>query len=153
MDTGDYNPHLKSTPLRNTMNLLFERNLRTDLEQLLIDYHPHPDIAFPDDFFEQFQFCWNSLVHYTTALCSAYDSQNGTKEEVPTDTCYPVALKESMEGMRQAVEGVEYFQADDPRADLLEPQLGYALRNLEMSLQRGAGHGHGIASIFTVEKP
>ena len=153
MDTGDYNPHLKSTPLRNTVNSLFERNLRTELEQLLIEYHPHPDIAFPDAFFEQFQSCWNALVHYTMALCSAYDSQNGTKEELPTETGHPVALKESMEGMRQAVEGVDYFQADNPRADLIEPQLGYALRNLEMSLQRGAGHGHGIASIFAVEKP
>jgi len=40
----------------------------------------------------------------------------------------------------------------DPRANVIEPQLGYALRGLEMELQRGAGNGHGLVGIFTVHK-
>ena len=32
------------------------------------------------------------------------------------------------------------------------PQLGYALRHLEMKLQRGLGCAHGLVGIFEVDK-
>jgi len=41
----------------------------------------------------------------------------------------------------------------DPRANVIEPQLGYALRRLELGLQRGMGTGHGLMGIFEVKKP
>jgi hypothetical protein len=40
----------------------------------------------------------------------------------------------------------------NPRASLIEPQLGYCLRELEMGLQKGLGCGHGLVAIFEVTK-
>jgi len=40
----------------------------------------------------------------------------------------------------------------DVRANIIEPHLGYALRELEMSLQRGMGCGHGLVAILEVEE-
>ena len=39
-----------------------------------------------------------------------------------------------------------------PRASLVEPQLGYCLRELEMGLQKGLGCGHGLVAIFEIIK-
>jgi hypothetical protein len=40
----------------------------------------------------------------------------------------------------------------NPRASLVEPQLGYCLREIEMGLQKGLGCGHGLVAIFEVVK-
>ena len=39
-----------------------------------------------------------------------------------------------------------------PTSSIIEPQLGYALRYLEMKLQRGLGCSHGLVGIFEVDK-
>ena len=36
----------------------------------------------------------------------------------------------------------------NPRADIIEPQLGYARRSLESGLQPGFGCGHGLLAIL-----
>jgi hypothetical protein len=41
----------------------------------------------------------------------------------------------------------------DPRANVIEPQLGYALRGLELTMQKGMGTGHGLVGVFEVKKP
>jgi len=38
----------------------------------------------------------------------------------------------------------------DSRANIIEPQLAYALRKLEMELQVGAGTGHGYVGILKI---
>ena len=50
---------------------------------------------------------------------------------------------------KEVFEVVDILQPDR----LIEPQLANALRELEMSLQKGNGNGHGLVGIFTVEKP
>jgi hypothetical protein len=40
----------------------------------------------------------------------------------------------------------------DARANIIEPSLGYALRELEMRLQRGIGCGHGLVAILELER-
>jgi hypothetical protein len=40
----------------------------------------------------------------------------------------------------------------DSRANIIEPQLAYALRRLEMELQSGAGTGHGLVGILKINK-
>jgi SAM-dependent methyltransferase len=155
MDTQDYNPHLR--PLRKAVNSLLERNIRTDPEQLLIDYIPHPDIRFTDLFFQQFQSCWNSLVRYTMGLCQEHDGRRpGPGAPSSTGEVYradaPRVLLKVLEHMKQVIQGIGHFNMEDARANVVEPQLAYALRELEMSLQRGAGNGHGIVGIFVVNK-
>ena len=149
MDTCDYNPYLK--PLRRAVNSLLERNVRTDLERLLMDYRPHSDVALPDRFFEQFQPCWNALVRHTMALCGG---RSGADTEIPSVAPRSVAaLKTARERMEGIVAQIDRVDLGDPRANVIEPQLGYALRGLEMALQQGAGNGHGLVGVFTVSKP
>ncbi|UCH93232.1 MAG: class I SAM-dependent methyltransferase [Candidatus Aminicenantes bacterium] len=143
MDTQDYNPHLK--PLRKAVNSLLERNVRTDPDRLLIDYVPHPGIRFPDPFFQQFQSCWNFLIRYTMALCQ---EQEGRRPGADA----PRVLLKMLDHMKQVIQGIGHFNMEDARANVVEPQLAYALRELEMSLQQGAGNGHGTVGIFVVNK-
>jgi len=151
MDTGDYNAHLK--PVRRYVNSLHEDNHRTALDHLLVDYRPRPGFALLNRFFEQLQTSWNTLVRYSIDLCQRYDESSGTIPglvEIPG--YYPEGLKRAMNDIRRVVEGSAWLRIGDPRANVIEPQLGYALRGLEMELQQGAGNGHGLVGIFTVRK-
>lgn len=157
MDTHDYNPRLK--PLRKAVNSLLERNVRTNPEQLLINYVSHPDIRLPNRFFERFQSCWNALVRYTIELCKAHDRKKSVPETLSTGETHladaadaPDALSKLLDHMKQVIKGIGHFNMEDARANVVEPQLAYALRELEMSLQQGAGNGHGIVGIFVVNK-
>jgi len=151
MDTGDYNRF--AAPLRRVCNSLHEDNLRTDLNQLLFDYHPHTDFPFLNHFFEKLQSCWNALIRFTIDLCQRFDPDQGTVVNPPEiRTTYPEPLKKAMLDMKRVVEGAGWFQMGDPRANVIEPQLGYALRGLEMNMQEGMGTGHGLVGIFEVKK-
>ena len=152
MDTADYNPHAQ--PLRQAVNSLHEANVRTDPSSLLVDYMPKPGFEFINDYFEHLQMCWNTLVLYVDELMQNYDVQERafTSEPPPIPASYPPALREMMERMRLVVEGVGWLGLGLPRENIIEPQLGYALRYLEMKLQQGLGCAHGLVGIFEVDK-
>ena len=57
-----------------------------------------------------------------------------------------------MERMKLVVEGVGWLGLGLPRENIIEPQLGYALRYLEMKLQRGLGCAHGLVGVFEIDK-
>lgn len=152
MDTAEYNPHAQ--PIRGAVNSLFEENLRTDLNSLIIDYVPKQDFNFLNDYFEYLQMCWNALVHYAEFLLEAY---NGEKQDFsfsssPVPASYPQPLREMMKRMKRVVGGVGWLRTGLPRENIIEPQLGYALRYLVTHLQRGQGYGHGLIGIFEVDK-
>ena len=152
MDTAEYNPHAQS--LRQAVNSLHESHQRTDSASLLIDYHPQDGFEFINGYFEHLQMCWNMLVRYVDELMQAYDAENrrfATKPP-PVPAGYPPALREMMERMRLVVEGVGWLGFGLPRENIIEPQLGYALRYLEMKLQRGFGGVHGLVGVFEVDK-
>jgi SAM-dependent methyltransferase len=151
MDTGDYNRFVK--PLRRVANSLHEDNVRTDLGRLIFDYQPHADFDFLNHFFEELQSCWNTLVRFTMDLCQRFDPDRGTVVDPhPIKPFYPEPLKKAMLDLKRVVEGAGWFQMGDPRANVIEPQLGYALRGLEMRMQKGMGTGHGLVGIFEVRK-
>jgi len=152
MDTAEYNPH--SQPIRLAVNSLHEVNMRTNMTNLLIDYVPKPGFEFLNDYFEHLQICWNTLVHYVGRLFQSYDEkQQRFSEDLPSiPGSYPPALRDMMERMRQVVEGVGWLGIGLPRENIIEPQLGYALRHLMMNLQQGQGCAHGLIGIFEVDK-
>lgn len=147
MDTGDYNPHLR--PLRQSVNSLFERNLRTDLDSLHIDYHPKPGMTEQNNFFLRYHACWNALIRHVKNLCG----DRLTRKSLIALKDPTKALRESMHHMNRVIAGIHVFNMEDARANIIEPQLAYALRHLEMTLQRGMGNGHSLVGIFTVRKP
>lgn len=152
MDTAEYNPHAQQ--IRLAVNSLHEPNTRTNLSMLIVDYVPKAGFEFLNDYFEHLQACWNALVQYTGVLVEAYDESNGRFSTEPRAIpgSYPPALREMMDRMKRVVEGVGWLGIGLPRENIIEPQLGYALRYLVTSLQRGQGCAHGLVGIFEVDK-
>jgi hypothetical protein len=152
MDTKDYNPYAQ--PMRAAVNSLHEPGVRTNLNALLLDFVPKPGFEFINDYFEHLQMCWNTLVQYTAWLVEAYDEeQEAFSTELPRlPASYPPVLRQQMKKMKRVVEGVGWIKAGLPRENVIEPQLGYALRQLVISLQQGQGHAHGLVGIFQVDK-
>ncbi len=145
MDTGDYNHHTK--PLRQFVNSLFERSTRTPLHELVIEYHPHNNLASVNDFFQHAFNAWNEVVKHCAALCYG-DSSSG--DDLPANL--PPESVTTIQRFKTMMEHLNCFYTDDIRADVLEMQLGFLLRDLEFSLQRGRGNGHGLVGIFEIQK-
>jgi SAM-dependent methyltransferase len=151
MDTGDYNDH--APKLRRLVNSLFEDYSRTDLSGLLVDYVPRQGFGHLNTFFEMFFLSCNALVEYTMELLSNYDVEKGELLSVPEILpTYPEPLKGAMVTMRRIIEGVGWLTYGDIRANVIEPQLGYMLRKLEMDLQPGIGVGHSLVGVFEILK-
>jgi SAM-dependent methyltransferase len=152
MDTAEYNPHVQ--PIRQAVNSLHETNQRTDLSNLIINYVPKAGFEFINDYFEALQMCWNTLVQYVEDLLTSYDE---VQQSFPADllsipASYPPALREMMERMRRVLEGVGWLGIGLPRENVIEPQLGYALRYLVRDMQQGQGCAHGLVGVFEVDK-
>jgi len=143
MDTAQYNPHCQ--PLRRLVNPLFELNLRTNLDELLIHYNPAESFTEINAYYQQLADCWNYIIVYTKALM-----EQSAPPEAPAGI--PTAAKRVLNVMKRVVKAVARMRVGDPRASLVEPQLGYCLRELEMGLQKGLGCGHGLMAIFEIVK-
>ena len=152
MDTAEYNPHAQ--PIRNAINSLHEPNLRTEMDSLLINYVPRGGFEFLNEYFEHLQMCWNALVNYVAHLMDIFDEENRiyTKEPPTLPVSCPIALRDMMERMKLVVEGIGWLGYGLPRENIIEPQLGYALRYLVCNLQQGQGCGHGLVGIFEIDK-
>ncbi len=152
MDTGEYNDHAQ--PIRRAVNSLHETNERTDLGTLLINYAPKPGFRFINGYFEHLQMCWNTLVTYTDGLLHAYDEEKERFTE-PLPAIPPTApepLQRAVTRMTKIVQGVGWLFTGNPRENIIEPQLGYALRDLVMALQKGQGCAHGLVGIYEIDK-
>ncbi len=156
MDTGEYNPQAK--PLRQAVNAIHETNHRANLEELIVDYVPKPGFPFLNDYYEGLQMAWNTLVKYVIELLDSYDEQNRVfrYEPSPVPATYPRQLREMMKRMRMIVESVGWLGNGLPRENIIEPQLGYALRYLMNTMQQAQGCGHGLVGVVEIqgrEKP
>ena len=145
-DTQEYNPLLK--PYRRSVNSLHEDYLRTNLEELLINPHLVPDHPPLAPQMRQLIESWNMVVEYCQQLlwqrCSLIELKGWA------DLAKPLQL--ALMTVERARAAVSWMCYDDPRANLIEPQLGYALRTLEYEMQQGAGCGHGLVAILKINK-
>lgn len=152
MDTADYNPYAQ--PIRQAVNSLHEANLRTDLSSLSINYVPKADFDILNNYFEYLAVCWNKLVAYVEQLLVTYNEKQRRFEPEPPAVpgFYPPPLRQMMLRMKQVIEGVGWLEMGLPRENIIEPQLGYALRHLIMTLQQGRGCSHGLVGVFEIDK-
>jgi hypothetical protein len=152
MDTAEYNE--RAQPIRRAVNSLHEVNERTDLNSLLVDYVPRSGFEFVNGYFERLQMCWNTLVGDVEELMDTYDSSTGEFDPEPAapPASYPHALRDMLVRMRLVVKQVGWMDTGLPRENIIEPQLGYALRYLVSHLQQGQGCAHGLVGIFEVDK-
>jgi SAM-dependent methyltransferase len=152
MDTADYNPHAQ--PIRMAVNSLHEANMRTDLNSLIINYVPKEGFSFLNRYFETLQSLWNSLVEYTLELLLDYDEEKQcflSKHPEPPSS-YPPVLIEMMTRIKRVIEDTGWFNIGSPRENIIEPQLGYALRHIVSNTQQGLGCGHGLVGILEIDK-
>jgi SAM-dependent methyltransferase len=150
MDTAEYNQYCP--PIRNIINSLLEPNLRTSLIPLIIDYVPQKGYPNLNHFFEGFSMCWNRLIKHTIDFLS--DFQKGALKENNLSemyTFYPEPLKNAVKTIKNVIMATGTLSGDS-RANIIEPQLAYALRKLEMDMQPGLGIGHGLVGIFEINK-
>jgi len=152
MDTGDYNPHAQA--LRQQVNSLHEDNVRTDLNQLLMDYSPKEGFPFLNDYFEGIQMAWNTLIQTTMVLLETFDSDKGIYLDPPPapSPAAPEPLREMIERMKRVIQGIGWLNIGLPRENIIEPQLGYALRNVITRMQQGIGAAHGLVGVLEIEK-
>lgn len=147
IETGTYNGNPQ--PLRLMVSSLFERGLRTYFPDLKVSYRPRRTFNWQNDALQTLADSWNALVDYTMVLMENYDSNEELLPYPPPTDVEP--LEKAYRVMRQTLEGSKGLYGDI-RADLIEAQLGYALRSLEMNLQHGKGLGHGLVGIVKVVK-
>ncbi|MGA1871344.1 MAG: class I SAM-dependent methyltransferase [bacterium] len=150
MDTTDYNRYCP--PIRNTINSLLEPNLRTDLTSLVIDYISKKGHMRLNNFFEGFAMCWNRLIKHTIDFLSEFQL-HASHEDDPYDiyTFYPDPLKNAVTTIKNVIHATGTLPGDS-RANIIEPQLAYALRKLEMDMQPGLGIGHGLIAILEIHR-
>ena len=149
LDTREYNHGCP--PLRRAINSLFAGNQSTDLNQLLVQYAPRPGFDDLNDFFAGFFGASNRLVTFAMGLLGD-EEPHARRSSLGLDPASD-PLAQGMELVQSAaIRGVSSVDVDDMRANLLEPALGLALRNLEAALQTGTGAGHSIAAVVDVGK-
>ncbi len=143
MDTAQYNLHC--LPLRRLVNSLFEPNVATNLDELVIRYVPR--VGFPEvnAYHQKLANWWNHLVLFTSA-----GLEGKMSPEAPGEV--PNVVEETLNTMEGILKLAAKLKIGNPRASLVEPQLGYCLRELEMGLQQGLGCGHGLVAIFEIVK-
>jgi SAM-dependent methyltransferase len=146
VDTGEYNDWI--SPLRSAVNYLHEANVRTDLESLKVEVIPVPEYDELNSYFAKLQFCWNSLVVY----CQRRLERRQHPVRIKNWRSFPPILQIAVMMLDRVIDAVSWMRMGDPRANIIEPQLGYALRSLEMELQEGAGRGHSLVGVFEVRK-
>jgi len=145
VDTQEYGTCLP--PLRGLVNRLFEHNVRTHLERLLVDYRPTPGADELNAFFDDLSQCWNTVVRFAHARLS------GTRidlVEMPGWRHFPAPLQMALFTMDRIVDSVAWIDVGDVRANIIEPQLAYVLRRMQSRLQDGRGCGHGLVAILRV---
>jgi SAM-dependent methyltransferase len=152
MDTAEYNRHCPA--IREAVNSLLEPNVRTDLNTLIVDYVPRQGFAKLNKFFEGFSICWNTLLKQTLEFLAGYSEEaEGGKRDFMEDlyTFYPGPLKKAVKTMKTVIDATGNLPGDS-RANIIEPQLAYALRRLEMDMQPGWGVGHGLVGVLEIDK-
>lgn len=143
MDMAQYNPYCQ--PLRRVVNSLFEPNVSTNLDELVIHYVPREGFAEINEYHQLLADWWNYLVAFTQA------GLEGDTPPVPPAKM-PIVTKMALNTMKEILKTAARSKIGTPRTSLVEPQLGYCLRELEMGIQRGLGCGHGLVAIFEIVK-
>lgn len=145
-DTREYNDRLK--PIRRAVNSLHQDYLRTNLEELILDPAIVPDRPVIAPPLRELIDSWNVVVEYCQQRL--WERCSLTQLEGWDDFTKP--LQFALMTIDRVIADVGWMWYGDPRANIIEPQLGYALRTLEYEMQQGRGCGHGLVAILKTHK-
>ena len=144
-DTRAFNPKLKQS--RRLINSLHEDYLRTNLEELTLDATIFPEHPFITPLLQELINSWNILVEFTQYRLS----HSYFLPELQGWDGFSKSLQFALMTMDRVISDVSWMWHCDPRANIIEPQLGYALRTLEYEMQQGWGCGHGLIAVLRIE--
>jgi hypothetical protein len=120
----------------------------------MVDYVPRQGFEFLNRYYERIQMSWNYLVQYVAEILKLYDEEErvftAPLPEPPMACPEPVLAM--VKRMTKVVEGTGWYGLGLPRENIIEPQLGYALRHIVTNLQEGQGCGHGLICILEIDK-
>jgi len=124
--------------------------MRTDLDGLMLDrntfpHYPARDMALVHD---ELIASWNTLVEF----CQHRLEQKTSLVDIKEWSDFSAPLQFALMAIDRVINDTEWIWSGDPRANVIEPQLGYALRSLESNLQQGLGCGHGLLVILKIVK-
>ncbi|MFQ5685468.1 MAG: class I SAM-dependent methyltransferase [Candidatus Scalindua sp.] len=145
-DTQQYNPMLK--PIRRTVNRLHEDYMRTDLSELIIDTSIVPEHPIVGPFLDELIRSWNILVNF----CQKRLKEKTSLIDMEDWSAFSNHLQFALMNIDRVIADTGWMWYGEPRANIIEPQLGYALRSLEIDMQKGIGCGHGLVAILKVTK-
>jgi len=148
MDTGQYNQW--TNPVRAAVNRLHEQNVRTDLETVkvhLASAEGHDEL---NRYYARLRYCWNNLVDYCQRRLEKGHHPHPVR--LRDWQSFPPALQIAIMTLDRVIDTVAWMRMGDPRANIIEPQLGYALRNLELESQTGLGRGHALIGVLEIRK-
>ena len=147
-DTRAYNPDLP--PMRQAVNRLHEDYRRTNIDHL---HMPMEDVNHPDPtadaLFTELIYSWNTLVDFFGRRLL---DQDVSLVEMEGWDDFAAPLQFALMTVDRVINNTSWMWYGDPRANMIEPQLGYALRSLEHKLQRGMGCGHGFLVVLKLDK-
>jgi SAM-dependent methyltransferase len=145
VDTAEYGARLP--PLRRLVNRLFEHNVRTPLEQLLISQQHLGEVEELNQHFATLSHAWNTAVEFARARLA------GTRVglvDMPGWRDFSAPLQMALVTLDRIVDSVAWIDVGDVRANVIEPQLGYVLRRMQHRMQDGRGAGHGLVAVLRV---
>jgi asparagine synthase (glutamine-hydrolysing) len=147
IDTAEYGTTLP--PLRSAVNRLHEPHVRTELVDLELTHREVPGFPEQNRVFGELAAAWNTLVQF------AQDRLSGKRVALPSLegwSAFSPILQSALLHFDRAVDSLGWMSAGEPRENLLEPQLGYLLRDLEQAFQPGLGYGHGLLGVVRIIK-
>lgn len=147
MDTQEFNSF--APPLRSMVNSLFEPLRRTDINQLLFDYHHCGVNTAINDFFDRYQMAWNVVV--ATVMDELMMLFDETSAILPA-FAYMEPVQHIIKQLRGSIRIANEWHWEDIIADWIEPQLARALCRLEQEMQQGLGVGHGLLAYYEFRK-
>ncbi len=147
IDTNEYGAKLP--PIRQVACQLHEDNMRTYLENLMVEYEPEPGFPAHNAFFADLTYAWNKLIQFT--IRRLHGERLNLIDMDGWDTFHP-ALQMGIMNMDRVIDSTSWIRFGDARANIIEPQLGYMLLTLENLIQPGQGYGHGLLAVLEVQK-
>ncbi|MEO8181153.1 MAG: class I SAM-dependent methyltransferase [Deltaproteobacteria bacterium] len=145
VDTGEYGALLP--PLRGLVNRLYEQNVRTNLNQLLIDFQPSPAAGRLNEVFGRLSHCWNTVIEFARQRLA------GARIDLVEMTGwrdFPGALQMALLTLDRVIDSVSWIDIGDVRANIIEPQLAYVLQRMQYREQEGLGCGHGLVAVLSI---
>ncbi len=135
--------------VRRAVNRLHEQNFRTNLDTVKVHFEPNPDGPEEiNEYYTRLAYCWNKLVNY----CQRRLDKPHHPINVSGWRSFPPELQMAIMTMDRVIDDVGWMTMGDPRANIIEPQIGYTLRVLEREFQSGMGCGHATLGMFEIRK-